>query len=536
MEFMQLIFKDKWKIFILIVLLGLLTGGIHVGLFIELNRIIAGLVKTGKTEIWNFLIAFILLVTYMALNRILSKRMIYFSQGVIHDFRIRLMRSVTKLSYEKMIPQKEILSSAITKDTVALSQAALSSVYLITSTVTVAGCLVYLGFISFKMLSIVFAVILLGVCIYLPNLSKSNINLKHAREYEDHLFHHVNEVIEGFREIKINPGKGHEIIEGPLLASSNDTYKYSSRGLSGYFSHSLTGQFLFYMILLVLLFSGNVWFNMQIPILISCVFIILYLAGPLESIVVLLPSLGTGNIAAARLNNLLISTENKKTSSSAVAVSVFEELRFQGVRFTYGLEKHGVKSRFYLGPIDFVIKKGDVIFIYGGNGSGKTTFFHLMLGLLIAEHGDILLNNKKLSKEESVNSLFAPVFSDFYLFDKLYGLSGIDMEKVVYYLNLFEMNEKVKFEHDRFSTLDLSTGQRKRLALISVLLENRPVLFLDEWAADQDPLFREKFYNMIIPSLKKEGFTILAITHDDKYYHTSDALYKMEMGQLFQIK
>jgi putative ATP-binding cassette transporter len=128
--------------------------------------------------------------------------------------------------------------------------------------------------------------------------------------------------------------------------------------------------------------------------------------------------------------------------------------------------------------------------------------------------------------------MFAVVFSNFFLFDELACADNCDMEKFKRYLQVFELEGKVELQDGRFSTTDLSTGQRKRLALIAALLEEKPVLVLDEWAADQDPHFREKFYMDIIPLLKKEGITLIAITHDDKYYHCADKLFRMDYGKL----
>ena len=49
------------------------------------------------------------------------------------------------------------------------------------------------------------------------------------------------------------------------------------------------------------------------------------------------------------------------------------------------------------------------------------------------------------------------------------------------------------------------------------LLEKRPILLLDEWTADQDPDFRRKFYDELLPTLQQAGATIVVITHDDRY-------------------
>jgi len=208
----------------------------------------------------------------------------------------------------------------------------------------------------------------------------------------------------------------------------------------------------------------------------------------------------------------------------------FEQITVHNLEYYYGEQD----KAFGIGPVNFEIQKGDTIFIYGGNGSGKTTFVHTVLGLRIPSAGEIRYNNILVEDDNypDYRTAFAVVFSDFYLFNELVGLENVNMEKWEYYLQLFEIEDKVTMEKGVFSTTDLSTGQRKRLALIAALLEEKPILVMDEWAADQDPYFRRKFYTEIIPLLKKEGFTIIAITHDDKYYHCADKLYKMDYGKL----
>ncbi|MCK5681500.1 ATP-binding cassette domain-containing protein, partial [bacterium] len=119
---------------------------------------------------------------------------------------------------------------------------------------------------------------------------------------------------------------------------------------------------------------------------------------------------------------------------------------------------------------------------------------------------------------------FAAVFSDFHLFQKLHGLHETDPGKTAELLTLFQLDYKTKRIGDSFSNLDLSTGQRKRLALIVSLMEDKPVYIFDEWAADQDPHFREYFYLELLPRLKREGKTIVAVTHDDRYFDCCDRI------------
>ncbi|MGB3464536.1 MAG: ATP-binding cassette domain-containing protein, partial [Cyclobacteriaceae bacterium] len=227
---------------------------------------------------------------------------------------------------------------------------------------------------------------------------------------------------------------------------------------------------------------------------------------------------------------------NNFIETEKMSIDEFQSLQISDLAFRYKNEdeSNGMIRSFGVGPIDFSIRTGEVIFIYGGNGSGKTTMINVILGILKSDSGSISYNGIPLTSENYSNyrALFSVVFSDYHLFEELYGFETIDEEEVDDYLKLFELNDKVKFENLRFSSHKLSTGQRKRLALINAIIIHKPILVLDEWAADQDPVFRKKFYTEIIPLLKSRNFSVIAITHDDAYYHVADKLYEMRSGQL----
>ena len=255
-----------------------------------------------------------------------------------------------------------------------------------------------------------------------------------------------------------------------------------------------------------------------------------------------LPIISTAIISFKKINNLKAelhfikqNTRNKNETLEEKKFYNFKNLEFRQCEFSYG------NNQFSVGPVDLYIERNSVTFIFGGNGAGKTTFINAMLKLYsFNESGEILVDGKLVSDNDmnSIKSLYVPIFSDFYLFDALYGIEEISIDQINFYLKLFELEGKVDFIKDemRFSTIDLSTGQRKRLALIYSILEKRPILVLDEWAADQDPHFRNKFYTEIIPTIvEKEDVTIVAITHDDKYYKYADQLFKMEYGKVEKV-
>jgi putative ATP-binding cassette transporter len=179
------------------------------------------------------------------------------------------------------------------------------------------------------------------------------------------------------------------------------------------------------------------------------------------------------------------------------------------------------------------LRPGELVFITGGNGSGKTTLAKLLIGLYVPQQGEIRLDGKPITNEHRDNyrQLFSVVFSDFYLFENLLGLSDFNIDtRAQDYLTKLQLDRCVQIKDRTLSTLELSQGQRKRLALLTAYLEDRPIYVFDEWAADQDPQFKEIFYFELLGRLKEAGKTVIVISHDDRYYHVADRVIKLNYG------
>src|SRR5262249_13952577 len=206
----------------------------------------------------------------------------------------------------------------------------------------------------------------------------------------------------------------------------------------------------------------------------------------------------------------------------------------EGVRFAYA---DASENGFVLGPLDFTLRRGEIVFLVGGNGSGKSTFVKVLTGLYPPQAGVIRLDGHCITetKREWLHGHFSVVFSDFYLFDRLLGLEASDLDaRTREYLVQLELDDKVEVHRGTLSTTALSQGQRKRLALLTAFLEDRPIYVFDEWAADQDPHYREIFYQRLLPDLRARDKTIVVISHDDRYYHLGDRLVKLEYGELVE--
>jgi putative ATP-binding cassette transporter len=235
------------------------------------------------------------------------------------------------------------------------------------------------------------------------------------------------------------------------------------------------------------------------------------------------------------LEGELVALAEAESSAGQSLPRDFGQLEMRGIAYAFPA-RQGERG-FTIGPLNIRLKRGEVVFVTGGNGAGKSTFLKLLTHLYSPRQGEILVDGQTvdLARLAAYRDLIAPVFSDFHLFERLYGLGQDAWRAAEPLLDMMEMTRHVRVEQGRFSKLDLSTGQRKRLALVAALLENRPVLVLDEWAADQDPHFRRKFYRELIPWLRRDGKTIVAVTHDDHYFDAADRLWHLEEGQLTEL-
>jgi putative ATP-binding cassette transporter len=250
-----------------------------------------------------------------------------------------------------------------------------------------------------------------------------------------------------------------------------------------------------------------------------------------------LPGMARANVAIGNIEELglnlscSVTSEENATIPETQATAV--RLKLSDVTFAYPREDS--PSNFTLGPINLVVNPGELLFVTGGNGCGKTTLAKLITGLYVPDTGNIYYNESSVTdnNRDGYRQQFSAVFSDFFLFDSLLGLEEIRIDdQAREYLSNLHLAHKVRIENGRFSTTELSQGQRKRLALLTSYLEDRPICFFDEWAADQDPAFKEVFYRDILPALKARGKTVIVISHDDRYYWVADRVIKLESGQL----
>jgi putative ATP-binding cassette transporter len=251
-----------------------------------------------------------------------------------------------------------------------------------------------------------------------------------------------------------------------------------------------------------------------------------------------LPTIAQANIALNKIESLGLSLGEQITEPDFPAGSDFDgdwtSLELVDINHAYRGETE--EHQFILDNINLKFKPGEIVFIVGDNGSGKSTLIKLITGLYTPDHGQILLNNIPVQDDnrEWYRQQFSVVFYDFYLFERLLGIEANRETEIQNYLKLLEIEHKVTVSNSNLSTTNLSQGQRKRLALLTAYLEDRPIYVFDEWASDQDPVFKEIFYKKLLPQLKSRGKTVIAVSHDDRYFTECDRLIKLDYGRIIE--
>jgi putative ATP-binding cassette transporter len=375
--------------------------------------------------------------------------------------------------------------------------------------------------------------------IHLFGEKKNNTRYRKSIQAEDQFFKYFSFSLHGLKELKLNKDKNDDLFFNHTEKSAIVAKKLRTEVNVKFLRNTLLGQFFFFGIIALFLFVMPFFKISLLTNSAQYILITLYIMSPAQTIAQFIPDFLQASIGLDRFRELEKLEQVKEKDDAKRNVPFpgqFFSIGFKNVAFNYEVQ-HDEKG-FEIGPLNFNFNKGEVIFLSGGNGSGKSTFIRLLTGLYSPSVGSVLINNKELLPEqgEAYRSLFSVVFTDNYLFDKVFGLKKNMDEQMNKILQEIGLDSKVNFVDHTFSTIDLSYGQRKRLSLATCLLEDNEIYVFDEIAANQDPEFKKYFYHRVLSDLRDKGKVVLVVTHDENYFHLADRHYKMEMGKIFKFK
>ncbi|MFL6536217.1 MAG: cyclic peptide export ABC transporter, partial [Pseudomonas sp.] len=402
------------------------------------------------------------------------------------------------------------------------------------------GCLGYLAYLSLPMFALLLVALVIGTVIQYVARARGIRGFEAAREAEDALQKHYSAIAAGAKELRIHRPRRQRMFSQRIEATAEQICDTNIRAVNTFVIAKTFGSMLFFVVIGLVLALQSLWLGTDKAMLSGFVLVLLYMKGPLEYLVMTLPVISRANIAFKRIAELAEQFSSPEPhlllNDKNVSKPTIQQLELRDVHYAFPAVD-GSKP-FALGPVNLSIAQGEIVFIVGENGGGKTTLIKLLLGLYAPQGGEILMDGEPVSAagRDDYRQLFTTIFADYYLFDELVQGDQQVPGDANRYLDRLEIAHKVSIRDGVFSTTDLSTGQRKRLALLNAWLEERPVLVFDEWAADQDPVFRRIFYTELLPELKALGKTIIVISHDDRYFDIADQLVRMQAGRVVSEK
>lgn len=425
------------------------------------------------------------------------------------------------------------IQSALSEHSANVAQFFVSLPAILTNAVVVLGCLVYMAMLSWQVFLYALGAIGLGSLGYHYAHLRAIRHLDLAAREQDQLFGHFRALTDGAKELRLNRDKRAAFADQVLGQAIETVRRERALGMSIFVTASSWGNFLIYAFIGLVLFVlvGDVSDSTRVMTGFALIFV--YMVAPLEVLLMNIPRANLAQVSARQIQSILDQLPAAAPATAGGRPDALRELVLRGVTHRYYHEQSD--DFFTLGPIDLRFTPGEVVFLVGGNGSGKTTLAKLLVGLYGPEGGEIVVNGEVVEEgaRDDYRQYFTAIFSDFHLFDRLMetGRKDLDAEgnRLIARLHL---QHKVQVRDGAFTTRALSQGQRKRLALVVAYLEDRPFLVFDEWAADQDPVFKEVFYREVLPELRALGKTVLVISHDDRYFHLADRLLHMENGRL----
>lgn len=434
------------------------------------------------------------------------------------------------------------LMPVLSQDVDMISDVAFALASTLIAVVTALGCLGYLAYLSLPLFFLLFGALSLGATVQAMAQIRGEAGFWKAREHEDRLHKAYRSISEGAKELRMHRGRRTRIFAGQIEHIVDAIRRVNGRAINTYVIATAFGSGLFFL-LIALILSWAAFQPTEPAVLSGFVLVLLFLKGPMDQIAGALPAVGRARVAFQRIADLSARFATPEPhlhlERKSNGVRLHSSIALRGVRYAFAAEEGG--DGFVLGPIDLQLHRGEMVFVVGDNGSGKTTLVKLLLGLYAPQQGELLVDDAVVPSEgrDDYRQLFTTVFSDFFLFEDLLAEEGGGEAaaqtlplRALPYLERLEIAHKVSLTDGSFSTLDLSTGQRKRLALVHAYLEGRPVLVFDEWAADQDPTFRHLFYTELLPELRAKGHLLVVISHDDRYFHLADRVITMRAGRI----
>lgn len=535
MELLAIVYRQYRTSFSIILLLSMASAAVGIGVIAFINQQLIEMSAAPWQVLPQFLgLVLLLLVVTLGAQLALTTLGHHF----VYDLRARLIKRILDTDTETLerVGSAGVLAS-LSADVRNVTIAFVRLPELVQGVVITIGATVYLAWLSPGMLAVTALWVVMTMAVGWVLVQKVYRHLARVRETEDALYRDYEAFIDGHKELALNRSRARALFEGDYDSHSrtyrghiirSDTFHLSAVNWSNIMMLGAIGVAFF-------LANGLGWANTNVAATYSLT--LLFLRTPLIQAVGALPTLLNAQVAFRKLESLHLA-EYRPGFGDIAPSPDWQTIELRNVTYQYP-DADG--KGFAVGPVDLTLRRGELVFLIGGNGSGKSTLARLLTGLYRPRQGEVLVDGKPMQTEDDWQQFrqrFSTVFTNFHLFDRLLGPNGSEPEPelVDTWLRRLQMKGKLLFDGSRVTNPKLSQGQRKRLAMLLAVAEQRGFLLLDEWAADQDPQFRRTFYQELLGNLHDIGVTVFAISHDDHYFERADRLLEMKDGHLRELK
>jgi putative ATP-binding cassette transporter len=537
MEFFRFLQRESGVLGRQIAVVTLLGGAVS-GLMVTII-LGAASAATSDGESFRYLLMFLVALGAMVTAKRFSLRHTgRLTEEIVERLRMRVADKVRRaelLFFETTGPAQ--FMTLLTKETQTISSTVSMAINASASAVMLVVAFLFIAYLSIPAFLLTLGAIATTIVAYRWSLKSAEPQLRRTLEMEISFFGLIEHLLNGFKELKVDVRKNRDLHDNYLRPLAKEVTDLKVETNNRFVTTTLITHSAFYGLLGVIIFLLPRLGSTDASVVIKISTVILFIFGPLAEVVGVVPYIAKATVAIHAIEVMERTLDEELSHTTPVNFAAdppawpVREIAVRDLVFSY--KNPDGTPGYTVGPLDVTVRAGEILFIQGGNGGGKSTFLKLLTGLYHPDQGGIYVDGQRLvaSQYHRYRNLFSIVFTDFHLFDRLYGLRQIDEERLERMLHDMELDTKTSYYEGRFSNLNLSTGQRKRLSLIVALLDDKAILVFDEWAADQDPIFRRHFYEVILPELKRQGKTIIAATHDDRYFSAADRVLKMEYGK-----
>jgi putative pyoverdin transport system ATP-binding/permease protein len=541
MSFFQLVRREMHGSMPKLTLMSSLGGISNASILAAINAGVQDAGNGQKPGLWAASLFLVALFLFMKTQQFVTITATAEIEAIIHKLRLRMMDLIrrSELLELERVGRARIVAS-VTSDTAVLTQASNMLCFTVQGAVLIFFVGLYIAYLSLTAFFLTLVIVTGAGTIFHYKNRRLAAQKSESAAWERRLFDRLIDFLDGFKEVRLNRARSNDLFEDALEVSKTAA-NIKIRTQAETFKMIVTSQISMYILLGAVVFvAPNMSDSLGGSSIAKTTTALLFIVGACFGLVQAIPILLNANAAAARIERLEAALQDTVAAIEPLEVKApkrFDLIEMQNIVFRY-VDKFS-DTVFKIGPIDFTLRAGELVFITGGNGSGKSTFLRVLSGLYPPDSGEVTLDGVRINDatRDDYRALMSAIFFDYHLFQRLYGIPDADPAEVGRLLRQFRLEDKTGLSNGEFRTLDLSGGQRRRLALIVSLLEKRPIMLLDEWTAEQDPEFRRKFYDELLPEMMQAGATVVVITHDDRYLdelHLPARRIRMDEGRIVE--